>query len=349
NVYQRGLVAKNVKASDILKDHSSYCDVEKEVKKFDGITLAYVTPWNNHGYDIAKIFSHKFTYVSPVWLQIVRKTTNNYEIKGKHDINSVWAAEVARSGSVAIVPRIIFDGWTSADMQTFFSTESEMGACIESIIDITVRKNFDGVVIELWSQNMGRYKDETIHFMGHLHQAMRELNKKIILVLPPPITRGNIKSGVLTQLDFSRLIKFVDAISLMTYDYSEPSRPGPNSPINWVEACVDFLEPNISSPIRKKILIGLNFYGYQFSNHATFHAVMGKQYLEILSAHKPKIHWENSTAEHYIKYRAKSNDYLLYYPTLLSIDMRIRLAKKLGVGISIWEIGQGLDYFYDLL
>ena len=40
--------------------------------------------------------------------------------------------------------------------------------------------------------------------------------------------------------------------------------PGANSPIDWVRSCVEVLEPDANSPNRKKILLGLNFYGNDY-------------------------------------------------------------------------------------
>ncbi|GCB75038.1 hypothetical protein scyTo_0020874 [Scyliorhinus torazame] len=59
--------------------------------------------------------------------------------------------------------------------------------------------------------------------------------------------------------DFDQLAPVVDAFSLMTYDYSNSHRPGPNSPIPWIRACVQKLDPDANW--RSKILLGLNFYG----------------------------------------------------------------------------------------
>lgn len=39
----------------------------------------------------------------------------------------------------------------------------------------------------------------------------------------------------------------------------------------------------------------------------------------------------------------------VYYPTPAALKARVQLAEQQGAGLSIWELGQGMDSFLDLL
>ena len=52
----------------------------------------------------------------------------------------------------------------------------------------------------------------------------------------------------------------------ITQHFFSFSRPGPNSPLEWVVMCITQLDPSLQSPYLKKILLGLNFYGNDYHN-----------------------------------------------------------------------------------
>lgn len=75
---------------------------------------------------------------------------------------------------------------------------------------------------------------------------------------------------------------------------------------------------------------------------------MGHEDLKLLDDHRPKLHWDPRAAAHCFDWLG-TKSHTVFYPTLLSLAVSVREAEAWGFGVSIWELGQGLDYWFDLL
>lgn len=366
SVLSRKLVTAKPTSSSILKEHQKYYEDGRTTKNFQNPTLGYVTPWNNHGYDIAKIFNKKFTYISPVWYTIQLKQIAGgeltLELGGKHDVDLGWLNDVRNSNNNTeafpkIVPRFLLQNWGETHYSVFVSHPSLVTQFTSLIVDECKRVRHDGIVLDTSYLGLRmKEKSEEPALLEVFKQLSSELHKNslvFILVEPP--------TGALTQSDghqkfdshdFEKIVNLVDHISLMTYDYSMRGI-GPNSPKSWVaHSVMSLLSPEMrtNKEITQKILTGIPFYGYDFvQDSGSREAIVASKYLELLKTHQPELLWEETSHESLFTYPSPSGEHVVYYPTLKFVNERLKLAEELGVGISIWETGQGLDYWYDLL
>ena len=325
SVFTDNLITINPTADSIIKHQGSYDKSLSKTKSFPYPTLAFVTPWNNHGYDIAKQVK-KFTLVSPVWFNI----KPDYTIQGQHDVDIAWIKDV-KQGGAKIVPRFQLDQFRNDDFMNLIKSHQDQDILANEIYNIVDANEFDGIVLEV---HLPKY---LIDLIKKVALKLRKNKKIIVLVIGPVRDEKND----FTRIDFNILESSVDYFALMTYDYSSPSSPGPNSPLHWVEKSIT----QLTNSHFNKLLVGLNFYGNDFGDQGG--AIVGKQFIELLKHHEPELIWDDDNGEHYFEYGQGGN--MVYYPTLYSIQQRLEMMTEKGCGLMIWEIGQGLDYFYDLL
>ncbi|CAH8273574.1 unnamed protein product [Arabidopsis lyrata] len=241
---------------------------------------------------------------------------------------------------------------------------------INLIVTECKEMEYDGIVLESWSRwaaygvlhdpDMRKMALQFVKQLGdalHSTSSLRnnQQHMQFMYVVGPP------RSEKLQMYDFGPedlqfLKDSVDGFSLMTYDFSNPQNPGPNAPVKWIDLTLKLLLGScnsIDSNIARKVLLGINFYGNDFvisGDSGGGGAITGRDYLALLQKHKPTFRWDKESGEHLFMYRDDKNiKHAVFYPTLMSILLRLENARLWGIGISIWEIGQGLDYFFDLL
>ncbi|KAI8610825.1 glycoside hydrolase superfamily [Chytriomyces sp. MP71] len=343
----------------VLANHNRFDAQKAHTRSFKNNVLAYITPWNNHGYDVVKHFRGKFTHLAPVWYRLTPDHMGGWSLAGAHDVDKAWIKEVTEPVQIdaettlkpKLVPRFAFEGLTREDIE---GLQGPSGASAQhlatTITRECTRQGHAGFVLEFL------YSAYTPHFVTHLSRVAREDNLEFFLVIPPlhPAAQQSLFDA--THLAAYR--DLVDGFSLMTYDYTMPGMAdgeggGPNAPLRWMRENVVRLDPEGAA--RDKILMGLNLYGNSYPVGGT---VVAGQYLDVLRKGElggggvngaVRVRWDADAKEHVLTYKEIGGEKRdVWYPSLRSVEERVELARELGVGMSLWEVGQGLDYWYEL-
>ncbi|KAI8924920.1 glycoside hydrolase superfamily [Entophlyctis helioformis] len=285
-------VTTEPRVADILSSHATVHRPEQRV--FDtGAVLGYVTPWNNHGYDVAKGLSGKFTHIAPVWYHNTRGASKMF-LEGSHDVDQGWIANVRKPGvnghAPLVVPLFQISEFGRADWEALISTRAGAAELEEIIAGEVMKHGFDGMVLEMLIP--GRFAGNIVRTIG---SRLRDMGKQFIFVIPP--RHAYMAGDVFDSNDFENLEGYVDFFSLMTYDHTLSTAAGPNAPLPWIQSNVQRLCGDEGD--RSKVLIGLAMYGYDF-DHSTNVAepLTGSKYLAILAESKPLLEWDNVSAEH---------------------------------------------------
>lgn len=329
---------------EILLSHN-HC--KEDHKHFKGETLAYVTPWNGLGYSYALKYPSKFNYVSPVWYEIsFYYSAGDFDFSIAGEENSEFISKA--KGQFKILPRLIITKSHPRAYLKLLKDDDFIARLAEGLSDFAIRNSYQGLVLEFWLQGLGivsnlpeynELRSLQLRMLTKVTKTMHKSGLKVIITIPP------MRFNEITPKEFYVLLEHFDKVNLMTYDFSQKGS-GPNSPLNWInELLFKIVQGNDID--YNKILLGIPFYGYNYKD-GNANPILGHEFIEILKTGAQDI-WLEDGKEHKFLYNNKGKECELYYPTLHMIQERLNLAEKYGMGIAIWEIGQGLEYFFSLL
>ncbi|KAK6141077.1 hypothetical protein DH2020_025189 [Rehmannia glutinosa] len=334
-VYRRGLVNKDVNYRQVLDENMKTSENSSQ-RNFKNPVLAYFTPCQG----------------------------TKLVLEGRHNADKGWITEIRRTGNSQILPRVVLE----ANPVDLLKKKKQRDKAIKLIIAECKEMEYDGIVLESWSRwaaygvlHDPDMRNTALQFVIQLGQAMhsitleqnRSQNLQLVFVIGPPRS-DNLQEYDFGPEDLRSLSDDVDGFSLMTYDFSGPQNPGPNAPLKWIHSTLMLLlgtSTGDHQKLAKKIFIGINFYGNDFvvSQGLGGGPIVGREYLSLLEKHRPQLHWEKNSAEHFFLYTDNRNvEHVVFYPSPMSIAMRLQEALSWKAGISIWEIGQGLEYFFDI-
>ncbi|KAH0453600.1 hypothetical protein IEQ34_017924 [Dendrobium chrysotoxum] len=319
---------------------------------------------NSRGYEVAKEFTSKFTHISPVWYELKSQGKKLF-LDGRDNADKRFVSDLSKNGNVLVLPRVVLEAFP-ADL---LLNRKQWNKACDIILKECREMEYDGIVLESWSR-WARYgvlhdpemRKMALEFIKRLGQAMHSVNSvknashhlELIYVIPAPHSQ-NLAEYDFGPQDLQELSDSIDGLSLMTYDFSGPQNPGPNAPLSWIHSSIQLLlggnnEGGLLSHAHM-IFLGINLYGNDFvlSEAGSGGAIIGRDYLSLLEKHRPVLRWDEKSAEHFFIYSHDNLQHAVFYPSLKSISMRLDEARAWGAGLSLWEIGQGLDYFYELL
>jgi spore germination protein YaaH len=130
-----------------------------------------------------------------------------------------------------------------------------------AIAQLAAVNAFDGIDIDYERVPTSSRANFTA-FIATLAQKLHAANKKLSVTVYAKTSDADNWNGPGAE-DWTALAGLADEIKIMAYDYSWPgSAPGPIAPLDWLDQVASYAQSTIPND---KIMIGLPFYGYDWS------------------------------------------------------------------------------------
>ena len=342
NIFDKDIVRKEFNKTDFMENYDKVSSEAsgRFVSKGKQV-LGFITPWNKDGYRLAEDFGDKFSIIVPTWF-FAEIRNKQFMINGQDAVNTTWLQNMRqRHPNTVIAPRLIFQ----INSNIFYQENKFIfNVFRNSMNEIITKYDFDAIFLEVPSYIQD---DRAQQFVPALVKEVKvsfpKTKKGKVFVDIPNIQRMYITSYV------EKLIKKIadqaDLVSMSCYELPQTSAV---SPMSGLEIIAHFMQQKIIK--KDKFLVGFPFFGFDYGNGKTREYIVGQQFVDTLNQNKVNPYFLKEYQETAYFYSKDKAAHTMYYPSLFDLNVRFERVSEYGfAGFAIWELAQGLPFFFDLL
>lgn len=237
-------------------------------------------------------------------MQVLRKGEFKYELQGTHEpvLNEMWMDEMKNSKQkTKICPFVLFENFTTPDFLAILNYQLEIDAFANTLFEVCFENKLDGIVLEIWATLGTRVNDSNLYnLILTIARKLKSGGYEFYLTVPPMIEDEELFNNE----HFETLWKEVNGFLLLSFDYSTVEHPGANAPLYWMREAVENIVPS-SNPHqliekRAKILMGLNFYGFDYTPDGG-EIIIGSQCIDFLKHSNTRLKYDEKDAENFFE------------------------------------------------
>lgn len=280
------------------------------------------------------------TYVSAFSYQV----TENGSLTPMKDEAILNAARIYKIAPIMVITNIKDDAFDTVLVNTILNNEALQQTLINNVLKTLKDKGYYALTIDfekISPENRQKYNA----FLRKVVAALHPQGYLVGTALAPKtydITEGSWHGAH----DYKAHGEIVDFVVLMTYEWGWSGGPPlPVAPINEVRKVLEYA---ISVIPKKKILMGMPLYGYDWilpyvPGGGYAKAISPLAAVELAAKFGAQIKYDTKAQAPFFNYFNQGREHVVWFDDARSVQAKYRMVSELGLrGVSYWVLG--LDF-----
>jgi spore germination protein YaaH len=266
--------------------------------------------------------------------------------------------DVAKSRGIKIMPLITNDGFTQTLIHDLLASTTAQNSVISYLVSEAENNGYIGWQFDF--EHMEATDSEP--YTAFVEKAATALHENNLILSVTAVARTDDATSTpfyqnwSGAYDYAQLAKYVDFISLMTYD--DPNSVGPTASIPYDTSVLTYLSSMGVPPDKISLGIPFFYYGWDITTPPgiinPFPGVPSPGFGEVVNYGGIYSRWQyvrtaygaseifnSALGAPYSIYYLDNHEYEIWYDNSMSIQMKLELAQSFHLrGFSVWALGQ---------